>query len=218
MGDVIESVNAEVFLKNVDKHNIKNDTDFLISELKLTDHDYILDVGYGRGDLLKKLRGKNETLMLYGIEKSKVLFDHSWEVFEKRGINNYHEDFNEQCFDTKFNLIIISYYLHHVDDYRKHIEKSLELLKVGGTIYIVDRIACSDDAKLEFKEYWEKHYYAQHEWHEECPRILTLEDIENVVQANNAVVDNIKLVPNDSRVGVGNFPKTLIRIVKRGSR
>ncbi len=218
MSGAIENQDAQLFIENLEKHNIGSDTDYLISRLKVIEADSVLDIGFGRGDLLCKLSKSNNFKTLVGIEKSLELFENVFDEFNDLKIDCIKGDFLEHEFGQNFDVIIMSFYLHHLDDYKEHLEKAAVLLNSNGAIVIVDRIARDDQAKEEFKEYWTEYYKAQHEWHEECPNLLTLKEICVEMTKYDFEINDVMLVPNDNRKGVKNFPKTLIKISRRGRK
>lgn len=218
MSGAIENQDAQLFIENLEKHNIGSDTDYLVSHLKAIEADSVLDIGFGRGDLLCKLGKSNKFKTLVGIEKSVELFENAFDDFKDLKIDCIKGDFLKHEFDQKFDIIIMSFYLHHLEDYKEHLKKAALLLSSDGVIVIVDRIARDDQAKEEFKGYWTAYYKAIHEWHEECPNLLTLKEIGVEMTTYDLKIDDVMFVPNDKRKGVENFPKTLVKISRRGRK
>lgn len=212
MTDSIDNKNAHVFIDNVHKHNIKNDSDFLISNMPLKNSISILDVGYGTGNLLLKLRETPYEIIEYGVEKSQLLYEHSREELLKRRVNIFCSDFENWSINRQFDIITMSFYLHHVNDFSKHLKKAFSMVNNTGIIIILDRIALNNEAKIEFRSYWEAYYASKHEWHEECPNIFTREELINIANSNGFTIEEFILVPNDNRKGTENFPKTLVII------
>lgn len=217
MTDSIDNIDALVFIDNVYKHNIKNDSDFLISNMPLKDSINILDVGYGNGNLLLKIQNTTYKVNAYGVEKSQLLYEHSREQLLKSKVNIFCEDFENLSIDKQFDIIIMSFYLHHVDDFSKHLIKAFSMLNNNGIIIILDRIALNHEAKIEFTTYWEEYYSSEHEWHEECPSIFTREELINAAKNEGFTTEDFIIVPNDFRKGTEKFPKTLV-IIKRLKR
>lgn len=214
MTDSIDNINAIKFINNVDKHNITNDIDFLVTQISDKANLNILDVGYGTGRLLSKLRDINQDINLYGVEKSLTLFEHSKNELTKENIQIFCSDFEKWDTKIKFDTIIMSFYLHHINDFSVHINKALNILNGEGKLIICDRIAIDDNAKLEFLEYWTTYYANQHEWDEECPNIFTKQELQSVIEKANCRIELYEKVPNDNRNGTMNFPKT-IAIIKK---
>ncbi|WP_462410642.1 class I SAM-dependent methyltransferase [Neobacillus sp. Marseille-QA0830] len=214
MADAIDHEDAITYLQHVDKHNIQNDSDFLLGHLPLQDSKCLLDVGYGSGQLLSKVLNAPYRLEAYGVEKSEALYEHSMQLFENKNIQLICTDFMDWQTDVRFDVITMSFYLHHVD-FSRHLTKALSLLDEGGVVIILDRIAMDEAAKREFRGYWEEYYAAQHEWYEDCPAIYTREEVDRVVRAAGFITGKFIPVPNDRRKGTENFPKTLV-VVKRG--
>ena len=216
MSGTIEHLDALLFIQHLEKHNIGSDTDYVLSRLKMIGAASVLDVGFGRGDLLHKMSNTKQFKLLVGIEKSTALFENAKKTFYDLDIETIHGDFLEYEFSQKFDVVVMSFYLHHLDDYKKHLKKAVTLLNTEGVMVIVDRIARDEHAKEKFRVYWNEYYREQHEWHEDCPTILTLEEIVDEITAYNLEIKFIMHLPNDNRKGVGNFPKTLVEISKRG--
>lgn len=215
MNDSIDNKNAELFIKNVKNHNIENDTDFLISKIFFKNKIKILDIGYGTGKLLSKMRDQSKEINLYGVEKSKILYEYSKKSLLDKNIKTYCKDFENWKTDNTFDYIIMSFYLHHINNFSKHIFKALSLLNDNGILIIVDRIGITEDSKEEFEKYWKEYYANTHEWQEECPKIFTKEDLINTVKLKQFYVNDFIKVPNDTRKGTENFPKT-IAFIKNG--
>lgn len=216
MSGAIERQDAELFIQHLEKHNIGSDTDYVLSRLGMIESTSILDIGFGRGDLLYKISRTDQFDTVIGIEKSTELFENAKRTFRSLNVEILYGDFLEHEFSRKFDVVVMSFYLHHLDDYKKHIEKAADLLNAKGVMVIVDRIAKDEQAKEEFKVYWSEYYRAQHEWHEDCPNLLTLEDIDVEITSYDLEIKDVGLVPNDNRKGVKNFPKTFVEISKRG--
>lgn len=212
MKDSIDDNNALTFISNVHKHNIKNDSDFLLANILIKDSLSILDVGYGTGNLLLKIKSQTYKTDVYGVEKSKTLYEYSKEKLLKEKINIFYTDFWEWSVDKQFDIIIMSFYLHHVNDFAKHLEKAIPMLNHNGKIVILDRIAKDDAAKKEFYFYWEEYYSSKHEWDEECPHIFSRQELIDTLKNRDFDIGEFILVPNDSRQGTENFPKTLVVI------
>lgn len=214
MTDSIDNKDAALYLENVHKHNIAKDSEFLLSQLKLRNSMYILDVGYGTGNLLFKLKNTLYDINAYGVEKSEALFEHSREQLQKAKVNIFCEDFEAWSTGERFDIIIMSFYLHHVGDFSKHLAKAISMLKSDGTVIILDRIALNDKSKEEFRVFWEQHYASAHEWQEECPGIFTREELISSLKSMGYAPEAFVLVPMDNRKGTENFPKT-VAVIKR---
>lgn len=214
MADSIENNDALLFIENVHKHNIENDTGFLLSQLPLRNSLNILDVGYGTGNLLLKIKNTQYDINAYGVEKSRVLYEHSKEILLKSKVNICCLDFEHWSENVKFDIIVMAFFLHHVDCFSDYLKKAFSLLNSQGMLVIMDRIALDYDSKLEFKSYWEKHYAATHEWREECPSIFTRAELQKIVEDNDLYLSEFILVPHDARHGAEKFPKT-VAFIKR---
>ena len=212
--DSIDNYEAVVFLKNVHKHNIESDTDFIIENMEGKDAINILDVGYGSGILLKKMREKFNVANIFGVEKSHKIFDEMLNELKKYKVENFCSDFENWNTSVKFDIIIMSFYLHHINNVEIHINRALEYLKVNGKIIVVDRIAKDNNAKLEFIKYWHEYYKFKHEWNENVPALCTQAQIEKIIGKKNYIISKTMYLPNDNKVETINFRKTLLIIEK----
>lgn len=210
--DSIDGHNAKVFIENISNHNIDNDCDFLLSLIPTQPVKNILDVGFGTGAFLSSAKKKLQVDVV-GVEKSRCLFEYTKPVRDNLNIVAYCEDFSNWVSHEKFDVIIMSFYLHHVADFSSHLGKALSMLNPSGRLIIMDRIALDEKAKDEFNEFWDKEYKAAHEWEEEKPKIFSREQLMTSAASNDFNQIDFYLVPTDTRKNTRNFPKT-IAIIK----
>ncbi len=213
--DSIEEGDATIYLENIDKHGIDDDIDFLVNRLGLTANSRVLDCGYGSGRLLINIRKMFPSTSLYGVEKSKTLFNYSVKDFTKNNIIVECNDFLNYKNNQKFDTIIMSFFLHHVLQLDSYIKHALELLNTNGQLIILDRIAIDTNAKESFITFWDDQYKEAHEWDEDIPNIFTLGDLSKVLVKGYSI-ENTEILLHDKRPGVKNFPKTFV-VVKEGN-
>ena len=100
----------------------------------------ILDIGFGTGTLTSRLYEKG--IGIYGQDFSKEMFDIAKTKMPDAHL--YYRDFSqgldEELLANKYDAIIATYSLHHLEDYEKiyFIKSLLPLLNVGGKILIGD--------------------------------------------------------------------------------
>lgn len=215
--DAIDLHNGELFVRNISKHNIEGDTIFLISHIPYLSIKSLLDVGYGTGTLLLKIKELNRNIKAIGVDKSRYLFNNTHEVMTASGISVYCEDFIYWSSFERFDIIIMSFFLHHIEAFQLYLQRAFSMLKPNGRVIIMDRIAVNERAKNEFTVYWTEEYKDAHEWDEDCPNILSKEDLITVAHANGYFDVNFYKVPNDNRKGTQMFPKTLAILRKNNT-
>lgn len=101
----------------------------IIIKLNGTGRLKVLDVGCGRGDLLKYLRNRDPQLELYGIDL--VLNEYPGIKFFKGNI------LEEQDFGVKFDIIINLAVIEHVEAPHLFCEKLYDFLVPGGIVFTV---------------------------------------------------------------------------------
>lgn len=206
----IDDRNATQYLEHVWNHGIVNDAAFLVSKINFNKKLSILDVGYGSGYLLKLLKTKKKPLSLSGVEISKKLYIKSCKTLQKIGVKAHNTDFLNLPAYPSYDIVIMSFFLHHVNNPTRYIDHCNKLLLKNGRLVIMDRIAVTDEDKDSFLNYWEEYYSKKHEWREECPNLLTMDEVKKKLSQFSMSIEVETLVPNDNRAGAAGFPKTLI--------
>jgi len=204
---------ADTYIKNVDKHGIDVDTQWLINECRFPVGCCVIDVGSGTGRLAIRLGSEADYYRtVIGVELSPELVVHARKQLTIPNVSFVEDDFLEweSPADFRANTLIMSYYLHHCDDRFANLQKAASLLDHGGRLYVFDRIADDYSAVVEFQHFWEREYRDAHEWDEELPNIYCTEDlIEAAATAGFCFVRSV-LCPHDRRLGTDRFPKRLL--------
>lgn len=214
--DSIDNKDAEIFVQNLNKHNINNDTQFLISLVNMKETNSLLDIGYGSGTFIQKMKKNKPDLYITGIEKSRYLYQYSYSIMKEINIEIVNKAYLNWKHSIQYDLITMSFFLHHIDDYYIYLHKAKQEIQVNGKLIIMDRIALQDDYKEKFKLFWEKEYKKTHEWKEECPNILSRSDIISASAKLGFIVEGFYILPDDRRLGTENFPKTVAILKSRG--
>lgn len=114
----------------------------------------ILDIGIGTGQLTFELYKKGG--QIYGIDFSERMLELACE--KMTGAKFYKFDFNngipEELKDLKFDYIVSSYAIHHIDDKQKicFVQELKRILKYHGIIILADVAFETRDALLKCKE------------------------------------------------------------------
>ena len=131
------------FAKRIGKKmNSINETlyDFVIDEMKLNDHEKILEIGFGTGKFFNKLFSMANNLQVNGIDYSREMVESAKELNQsaislgklniKLG-NSDNIDFEENSFDKVFCNNVIYFWK---EPYR-HLKEIYRVLKPGGKFY-----------------------------------------------------------------------------------
>ena len=121
--------------------------DRLINEMLINEGDHVLEVGCGTGRNLEILAKKYPDSRFYGLDASEEMLRNARKRKESRGLRNltvirgladrfsHSEDFDlEEGFDT----IFLSYSISMIPDWEDAIANSIENLKRGRSLFIVD--------------------------------------------------------------------------------
>jgi len=208
-GGIECDVDVAAYLANLDKHGIHQDVDYLIYSLPTEKAESLLDVGYGSGLLLKKVRSVRKHMVLTGIEVSQAMYSHTRKFMQKNDIEVINADLLACKLKRKYEIIVMSFYLHHTLCPKQHLKCAKTLLMPFGALYIMDRIAITAHDKESFPLYWNDYYAQKHEWWEECPNILTRDEYRDLFTSLDMSVVLMEVVPHDNRQGADGFPKTL---------
>ena len=209
---VIDNDDAKKFISSLHNHNILSDTLFLLNYIKKLSPKKILDVGFGSGKLIQAL--SNFDVEIFGIEKSVILFQTLKSIYINNSkIKLFNSDLQDWISTNKFDTIVFSFVLHHVDNPWDVLERYCSMLEPNGSLVIVDRVAQSIADKNYFPVFWNSTYKQQHEWEEDCPNIVTKEEYNIFFSKHDFTVQYYKF-PHDNKEGVSGFPKTLILACK----
>lgn len=108
--------------------NRKETTKFVQSYLE--GGDFVLDVGCGRGDILKDLK-RRENIAAFGIDPITGVEDEEINFRELKA-----ERIGEM--GENFDLIFSVYSLHHFDDPEKFLKGARRKLRAGGRLITID--------------------------------------------------------------------------------
>lgn len=209
---VIDNDNAKTYLSAIHNHDIDRDVAFLSEKVISSQPNNILDVGFGSGALLNSL--VNKDIQLYGLEKSLYLYKDAESKFKNKHINIFLSDLYDYTCQIKFNIIIFSFVLHHIADFREVLKKYFSFLSKNGSFFILDRVALTPEGISQFSIFWQNSYKSQHEWQEKLPNIISRNDLETFVLSYGYYCE-FTILPHDNRHGTEQFPKTFIKISKR---
>lgn len=208
--DIIEGKNAWLYINNVTKHGINADIEFIIDQLLQKPGDRILDVGYGTGRLLLRLAELGQDLRLSGVEKSQTLYAWSRDELTAANIKVENRDFTAGANSERYEIIIMSFFLHHVGNLLSVLATACKQLATGGKIIIYDRTLIDSNDKEAFHHYWETFYADDHEWDEERPRIFSLAELKQTISTLGLMVTTYRPSPCDIKPGTNRFPKSFI--------
>jgi len=105
----------------------------LISELEITDNDFILDLGCGDGLLTKIISDIAKNGYVLGIDASEGMITKAKE-FESDNLKFQVLDINDINFQNEFDIIISNATLHWVKDHKKLLRNCYKGLKPNGII------------------------------------------------------------------------------------
>jgi 2-polyprenyl-3-methyl-5-hydroxy-6-metoxy-1,4-benzoquinol methylase len=89
----------------------------------------ILDIGCGKGDLLRFLRGRNHRYLLNGIDLSQKP--------AIAGVDTFCGDVRTHRFDRSYDAVVSLAAIEHVDDVRGFVSELKDLCKPGGQVIIM---------------------------------------------------------------------------------
>lgn len=130
---------AENYEKDVARvDNVTNIANLILKEIDYDQNMNIMDFGSGTGLLLSKIAPYVNSITAVDISKSmnKVLNEKKDEIHCKLKIEEV--DLLKTILDTKFDNIISSMTIHHVQDLKKLFQRFHDMLHNGGTIAISD--------------------------------------------------------------------------------
>lgn len=210
MTDAIEGQNARIYIANVAKHDINTDVEFIIEHLPYRQGDRILDVGYGTGRLLLRVAELGQNFSLSGIEKSQTLYTWSRNELAAANVKIANQDFTECVGYERYDIIIMSFFLHHVGHLASTLDRARQQLSSSGKIVIYDRILLETHDKKAFNHYWDTFYADDHEWDEDRPMIFSLAELIQAANALGFTVVTCRQAPHDQKPGTSRFPKFFV--------
>lgn len=140
----------------------------LISELKLSGNEVILDLGCGDGILTEHLSALVPNGKVIGIDASVGMINTAKKL-EKENLSFICMDINDVGFTNQFDVILSNAALHWIINHKKLLENSFSALKMGGIIKwnFAGDGNCSnffDTVKAVMKENTYKEYFIDFEW------------------------------------------------------
>ncbi|MEP6902898.1 MAG: methyltransferase domain-containing protein [Actinomycetota bacterium] len=121
--------------------------DRLISEMKISDRENVLEVGCGTARNLIILAKKYPKANFFGLDASAEMLKTAQSKLDAKNLSNIFlktalaDDFKfDKTFDLaeKFDAIFFSYAVSIIPPWKESIENALENLKAGKSLYIVD--------------------------------------------------------------------------------
>ena len=121
----------------------------------------VLDIGIGSGTLSKRLADSG--IQVYGVDGSSEMLELAKEKIPNSRLYefNIEEGLPDEIMDLKFDVIVSTYTLHHLNDEKKvkFIESLFELLNDDGKILIGDISFNSreleNSCRIDFSELWD---------------------------------------------------------------
>jgi len=118
----------------------------------------IVEIGCGKGLLLNEL--KNVPFDVTGIEISKS----ACKYLKTKGVNVYNAEFPSFEIDNKYDLVIASHVLEHVENTDEFIKKVKEILKIDGYVLFIQTNWKGLMPRLK-RGSWYGWVMEQHYWH-----------------------------------------------------
>ena len=121
--------------------------DRLISDMRISEGDHVLEVGCGTGRNLEILARRYPDTRFYGLDASAEMLRNAERRKEGKSLRNMHvtralaEEFSHlDTFDLEdpFDVIFFSYSISMIPEWQAAMENALENLKGGSPVYIVD--------------------------------------------------------------------------------
>lgn len=121
--------------------------DRLISDMRISEGDHILEVGCGTGRNLEILSRKYPDTRFYGLDASSEMLRNAERRKESKALRNMHvvralaEEYSHSDtfgLEDPFDAIFFSYSISMIPDWESAVENSLRNLRNGCPLYIVD--------------------------------------------------------------------------------
>ena len=116
--------------------------DGLLEELGKQDYKSICEVGCGTGRNLIKLAKMNSSNKLFGLDASDLMLKKAEKRIKKLRLEDqiclYTGLAEEYYFNKQFDILVFSYSLSMVADYKKALNNALEHVSDDGVIYVLD--------------------------------------------------------------------------------
>ena len=214
---------AALYLGNVVRHGLHEDTRWLIDVGRFPVGCRVVDAGCGSGTLVAALADDRRfARSVIGVELSPELAQHAASRLDGNSGSVVHADFLEWSPPVGWQpeALVMSFFLHHTEDFLPYLRRAAELLPHGGRLYVMDRIALDDSALRRFQRFWESHYRAEHEWKEAVPNLTTIAGLTDAARGAGFAFVERSVCPHDKRIGARKFPKTLMQFwrMDRGRR
>ncbi len=204
---------ARLYINHVASHGLKEDIRWLLDVGRFPVGCCVLDVGCGTGTLVAALASdKQFARSVIGVELSEELAHHARSITVGSGGTVVQGDFLSWALPAGWqpDTAIMSYYLHHSADSRRHLRHAAALLPHGGRLYVLDRIALDQVALNKFPRFWEEQYRVAHEWSEDMPQLMTANGLIDAAAEAGFTFVRQQVCPHDRRSGAERFPKTLM--------
>jgi len=210
---LITGEDARLYINHVASHGLHEDIRWLLDVGRFPVGCCVLDVGCGTGTLVAALASEKQfARSVIGVELSQELADHARRTADGTGGTVVQNDFLSLTLPAGWqpDTAIMSYYLHHCEEFSRHLRRAADLLPHGGRLYVLDRVALDQSALDAFPQFWEEQYRSAHEWAEDMPRLTSVSGlIDAATKAGFAFVRQ-QICPHDRRGGAERFPKTLM--------
>lgn len=155
---------------------------------KMPKHGRVLEVGCATGDLLKKLERRG--LSVSGIEMSPHAAAHAR---ERNGLEVHTGTLFDSPYPiSSFDAVIMRHVIEHFPSSRRALEKVLELLKPGGTVFITTPNTDSLDCRI-FRGRWHDYDPPRH------LAVFSVATLSRLLRETGFEVTAVRhsLVPND---------------------
>ena len=108
---------------------------FIFSNHQLQPEARILDVGCGRGLLLREFARHSETYRIVGIEPNQTAMLLLQDDFELSKLELY-KDLSDYGLEDNLDLILLTNVIEHVEDPKPFLEQVVQLLKPGALLFV----------------------------------------------------------------------------------
>lgn len=126
-------INLEKALTTAGDMALKRRARNVIEELELQDGNQVLEIGCGNGYYLSLLNRLGVRLQLTGIDKDNLALKDAEKFVGDKKVKIVLGDASKLPFKTaKFNRIVMSEVIEHVDDEEKVLKEAFRVLKTGG--------------------------------------------------------------------------------------